>query len=224
MHTVNGTASGPPTDELERSWLDALQVLGRFVELRDEEAPGHVDRIQRFSELIADGLGLPQERSRLIAMAGTLHDAGKVAIPDAIVLKEGKLTEHERKVMQQHTELGYRLLVGSESPVLRLAATIAWTHHERFDGDGYPRGLFGQGIPLEGRIVAIADVFDALVTDRPYRRAIGLEEALEALRSERGTHFDPDVLDAFLAEPAAVAAITQDRQTGSLFGDAPAAA
>ena len=224
MRTENGTANEIPVDELQRSWLDSLHALKRFVELRDEEAPGHLDRITRFSELIANGLGLPEERGRLISLAATLHDAGKVAIPDAIVLKEGRLTTHERKVMQQHTELGYRLLVGSESPVLRMAATIAWTHHERFDGAGYPRGLFGQGIPLEGRIVALADVFDALCTDRPYRRAIGLEEALDALRTERGSHFDPDVVDAFLGQPAELAVIVQRRHTSSLFGDAPAAA
>jgi HD-GYP domain-containing protein (c-di-GMP phosphodiesterase class II) len=222
VDATNGTAAKyAAVDPLERSWLDALQVLRRCVELRDEEAPGHLERVSRYSELIAGGLSLSEDRSRLIAFASTLHDAGKVAIPDTIVLKEGKLTLHERRVMQQHTELGYRMLVGSQSPYLRLAATIAWTHHERFDGQGYPRGLFGQGIPLEGRIVAVADVFDALVTDRPYRRAIKPEDGFEALLSERGKHLDPDAVQAFLAASESIAETMQVRTVGSLFGEAP---
>jgi putative two-component system response regulator len=220
VETTNGTNQAAE-GQLERSWLDSLHIVRRFVELRDEEAPGHLERVSRFSELLATAIGLPEERGRLIALASTLHDAGKVAIPETIVLKEGKLTSHERRVMQQHTELGYRMLVGSDSPFLRLAATIAWTHHERFDGQGYPRGLFGQGIPVEGRIVALVDVFDALSTDRPYRPAIKLEDALEAVRSQRGKHFDPDLVDAFLATPDAIAEIMRFRRTNSLFAETP---
>jgi putative two-component system response regulator len=218
---TNGSSQTVAQSELQQSWLDALHVLRKFVELRDEEAPGHVERISRFSALIAAAAGLPEERRRLIALASTLHDAGKVAIPEVIVLKEGKLTSHERRVMQQHTELGYRMLAGSESPYLRLAATIAWTHHERFDGEGYPRQLFGQGIPLEGRIVALADVFDALSTDRPYRPALKLDEVVEAIQQDRGKHFDPDLVDAFLAEREAITEIMQVRRASSLFTDAP---
>ena len=218
---ANGSSQTVAQSELQQSWLDALHVLRKFVELRDEEAPGHVERISRFSALIAAAAGLPEERRRLIALASTLHDAGKVAIPEVIVLKEGKLTSHERRVMQQHTELGYRMLAGSESPYLRLAATIAWTHHERFDGDGYPRQLFGQGIPLEGRIVALADVFDALSTDRPYRPALKFDEVVEAIQQDRGKHFDPHLVDAFLAEREAITEIMQVRRASSLFTDAP---
>jgi putative two-component system response regulator len=220
-HTPAVAQDGVTQEALESAWLDSLQVVRRFVELRDEEAPGHVERISRFSALIAEAAGLPEERGRLIALASTLHDAGKVAIPEVIVLKEGRLTSHERRVMQQHTELGYRMLMGSESPYLRLAATIAWTHHERFDGEGYPRGLFGQGIPVEGRIVGLADVFDALSTDRPYRRALKLEEVVEAIQEDRGKHFDPDLVDAFLAQREAIAEIMQIRRASSLFGDSP---
>ena len=220
MQTTNGTNQAQD-DQLDRSWLDSLHVVRRFVELRDEEAPGHLDRVSRFTELLAGSIGIPEERCRLMALASTLHDAGKVAIPETIVLKEGKLATHERRVMQQHTELGYRMLAGSDSPYLRLAATIAWTHHERFDGQGYPRGLFGQGIPVEGRIVGLVDVLDALSTDRPYRPAIKLEDAFESLRADRGKHFDPDLVDAFLANPAAISEIMQVRRASSLFSDAP---
>jgi putative two-component system response regulator len=205
--------------ELERSRHETILRLQRVVELRDEEAPGHVERVSRYCGLVAKELGLSEQSVELIALGSTLHDAGKVALPEAILLKEGKLTPHERKVMQQHTVVGHRLLAGSESPLLQVAAEIAWTHHERFDGSGYPRFLSGEYIPLEGRIAAVADVFDALVTDRPYRAAFTLDKAMEVMESERGNHFDPRVLDAFLSAREEVVAIMQTRHAGSLFGN-----
>jgi hypothetical protein len=130
--------------------------------------------------------------------AAPLHDVGKVAIPDAILLKPGKLTVQERAIVETHAEEGHRLLKGSSSAILDLAATIALSHHEKWDGSGYPRGVAGEAIPIEGRIVAIADVFDALTSDRVYRKAFAVGEAVEMIRAERGKHFDPVLLDAFL--------------------------
>jgi putative two-component system response regulator len=127
-----------------------------------------------------------------------MHDVGKIGVPDAILLKPGPLDAGERVEMQRHAEIGYGILAGSGAELLDLAATIAWTHHERFDGGGYPRGLKGEEIPLEGRIAAVADVFDALTSDRVYRAAFTRAEALMMMRAERGLHFDPRVLDAFL--------------------------
>jgi putative two-component system response regulator len=216
MHATEATHPNA-SHQLELAHRDGLQRLRRVVELRDEEAPGHVDRVARYCALMATELELAPGVAERIALASTLHDAGKVALPEAILLKEGKLTPHERKVMQQHTVVGHRLLEGSESPLLQVAATIAWTHHERFDGSGYPRGLSGAHIPIEGRIAAVADVFDALVTDRSYRPAFPLEKALDVMRSERGNHFDPNVLDAFLGARDDVVRIMQERHRGSLL-------
>ena len=128
-----------------------------------------------------------------------MHDVGKVGVPDHVLLKPGALTPDERTLMQRHAEIGYRILAGSRAELLRLAASIAWTHHERLDGAGYPRGLRGDAIPIEGRIAAVADVFDALTRDRVYRPRFSREEAMEMLDDGRGTQFDPDVLDALAA-------------------------
>jgi len=134
----------------------------------------------------------------MIRTANPLHDVGKIAVPDAILLKRGSLSARERSAMETHTESGYRILAGSGSPLLDLAATIALTHHERYDGNGYPRRLRGLEIPLEGRIVAVADVFDALTSDRTYRRRLAHEDAIAMIRAGRGSQFDPDVVDSFV--------------------------
>jgi putative two-component system response regulator len=128
-----------------------------------------------------------------------MHDVGKVALPDNVLFKPGALTAEERTLMQSHAEIGYRILAGSRAELLRLAASIAWTHHERLDGDGYPRGLRGDAIPIEGRIAAVADVFDALTRDRVYRRRFTREQAMEMIHDGRGSQFDPEVIDAFTA-------------------------
>ena len=143
-------------------------------------------------------LGLDDERCESIRRASSLHDIGKIGVADGILLKPGPLTAHERIAMQRHAEIGHDILAGSGHELLELAATIAWTHHERVDGTGYPRGLVANEIPLEGRIVAVVDVYDALTSDRPYRGALAVEEALDLLRNGRGRQFDPDVLAAFL--------------------------
>jgi putative two-component system response regulator len=211
------TLSAHIQPEVERAHREIVHRLRRVVELRDDEAPGHVERMSSYCALTAQNLGLGSDEAESIALASTLHDAGKVALPEAILLKEGKLTSHERKVMEQHTVMGHRLLTGSESPLLETAATVAWTHHEKWDGSGYPRAMAGDEIPLEGRIAAVADVFDALVTDRPYRAALQPEEALDVIRSERGRHFAPDVLDAFLRGTADVVAVMREPYVGSPF-------
>jgi putative two-component system response regulator len=158
----------------------------------------HGIRAGTFSKLLAEQIGLEPELCERIRHAAPLHDVGKVAIPDAILHKPGKLTAQERAIVETHTEEGHRLLKGSSSAVLDMAATIALSHHERWDGSGYPRGLTGEAIPIEGRIVAIADVFDALTSDRVYRRAFPVKDAVRMMSEERGKHFDPVLLDAFL--------------------------
>ena len=141
---------------------------------------------------------MPEDRASLVKMASPLHDVGKIGTPDQILLKPGRLEPSEFEIMKQHAEIGYRILAGSSSELLNLAATIAWTHHEKFDGTGYPRGLVGEQIPIEGRIAAVADVFDALTSARVYKPAMPNERSLNILREGRGKHFDPEVLDAFL--------------------------
>jgi HD domain len=184
--------------ELEIAQAETVRRLSMAVEFRDEDTGAHIERIGRFSTLLAEQIGLEEELCERMSHAAPLHDVGKVAIPDAILLKPGKLTTQERAIVETHAEEGHRLLKGSSSAILDLAATIALSHHEKWDGSGYPRGVVGEAIPIEGRIVAIADVFDALTSDRVYRKAFTVEEAVAMMRAERGKHFDPVLLDAFL--------------------------
>ena len=185
--------------ELEIAQAETVRRLSMAVEFRDEDTGAHIERIGRFSTLLAERVGLEQELCERLLHAAPLHDVGKVAIPDAILLKPGELTVEERAIVETHAEEGHRLLNGSSSSILDLAATIALSHHEKWDGSGYPRGVAGEAIPIEGRIVAVADVFDALTCDRVYRsRVLALEQAVEMMRAQRGTHFDPVLLDAFL--------------------------
>jgi methanogenic corrinoid protein MtbC1 len=184
--------------ELEIAQAETVRRLSMAVEFRDEDTGAHIERIGRFSTLLAEQIGTHQEFLELLGHAAPLHDVGKVAIPDAILLKPGSLTPEERAIVETHAEEGHRLLRGSSSSILDLAATIALSHHEKWDGSGYPRGLAGEAIPIEGRIVAIADVFDALTSDRVYRKAFSVEKAVEMMREQRGHHFDPMLLDAFL--------------------------
>ncbi len=177
---------------------EMLRRLSEAVGQRDLETGAHIRRIGRHSALLARAYGLDEETVRTIDLAAPMHDVGKVAIPDSILLKPGGLSPGEREVMQRHAQIGHDILAHSGSPLLDLAAEIALTHHERFDGNGYPAGLSGEKIPLAGRIVAIADVFDALTSDRPYRTRLSLECALEIMREGRGLHFDPALLDCFM--------------------------
>jgi putative two-component system response regulator len=192
---------------LERSRIETVHRLGLAVEMRDQVIADHLVRMGAYCEELCRRIGLDQEMCELVAPAATMHDIGKIGIPDSILLKEGPLTEDERAEMQRHTEIGREILRGSESPILQLAESIAWTHHEKFDGSGYPRGLRGEDIPVEGRIAAVADVLDTLTRDRPYRAAMSLPDAVAVMAEGRGTHFDPAMLDAFMSElPGAVSA------------------
>jgi putative two-component system response regulator len=182
---------------LEIAETEIVRRLSMAVEWRDDDTGRHIDRVSRLSGLLAQRAGLDPDDWEAMRFASPLHDAGKVAIPDHILMKPGPLTPEERSVMQTHAELGYELLRGSASPILELAATIASTHHEKFDGSGYPRGLSGEDIPVEGRIVAIADVYDALTSDRVYRPAFSQADALAMMAEDRGSHFDPRLLDIF---------------------------
>jgi methanogenic corrinoid protein MtbC1 len=184
--------------ELEISQAEMVRRLSMAVEFRDEDTGAHIERIGRFSRLLSEQIGMDAEFCERISHAAPLHDVGKVAIPDAILLKPGPLTPQERAIVETHAEEGYRLVRGSSSAILEMAATIALSHQEKWDGSGYPRGLAGEAIPLEGRIVAIADVFDALTSDRVYRKAFPVHEAITIMREQRGRHFDPVLLDAFM--------------------------
>jgi two-component system response regulator RpfG len=188
------------TQELHDREQETLIRLAKAGEYRDEETGNHILRISRYSLLIAKKLGLSQERCDLIAQSAPMHDIGKIGIPDAILLKPGKLTQDEFKIMQQHTLLGYEILKNSLSKYIQTGAIIALNHHERFNGEGYPNNLNGDKIPLEARIVAVADVFDALVSDRPYKKSWPIDKAIDYISQERGCHFDPDCIDAFLSE------------------------
>ncbi|MBY0297149.1 MAG: response regulator [Methylobacterium sp.] len=186
---------------------EIITLLMRAAEHRDTDTGNHIARVAAYVGLIAEALGMPPKRCRLLSLASTMHDVGKIAIPDAILLKPGPLDPEERRVMERHAERGARILESSSSEVVRAAAEIAVSHHERWDGTGYPRGLAGEAIPLPGRIVAVADVFDALTTERPYKRAWSLEAARAHLIEESGTHFDAAVVTAFVSRWDAVAAL-----------------
>jgi putative two-component system response regulator len=199
--------------ETYRAHLDTIRRLVVAAEYRDSDTARHIERIGRYSALIARRLGLSPSRQEVLRHAASLHDIGKIGVPDAILRKTGPLDDAERRLMQQHTVIGARILEGSLSDVLRVGAEIALTHHERWNGMGYPRRLAGPAIPLHGRICAVSDVFDALTMDRPYRAALPLDRVFAMLEDERGCHFDPEVLDAFLADRDEVIAIRQELMT-----------
>jgi PAS domain S-box-containing protein len=185
-------------EELRHSRLETVERLARAIEYHDGATGAHVNRMARVAAVLGQLAGLESDDINLLRAAAPMHDVGKIATPDEILRKPGKLTPEEFEVMKQHTTVGHKILAGSESPLLQMAARIALTHHERHDGTGYPRGLEGEEIPLEGRIVAVADVFDALLSDRPYRPAITLDEAADLISSESGTHFDPSIASLLL--------------------------
>jgi putative two-component system response regulator len=196
-------------EQLDASYEETVWRLALAAEHRDPETADHLDRMARYSELLARSIGADGPWCDLLRSASPMHDVGKLGVPDEVLLNPGRFTAAERAVMQQHAAIGHQILDGSTSPLLQLAASVALTHHEWWDGTGYPRGLVGTAIPLEGRIVAIADVFDALTTERRYKAAMTFDEAEEVMRSEVG-HFEPSLLDAFFAERSAIEAIQAD--------------
>jgi putative two-component system response regulator len=207
------------TAELARSRQEVIYCLARAAEFRDDDTGRHVYRVGRYARLIAERLGWQGQRLEIFEQAAQLHDIGKIGIPDAILLKPGKLTpeefeimqkhsgfgrkitqslpHHEMNVLNEHTKLGARLLESTDSPILSLAAVISLSHHEKWNGSGYPLGLAGEDIPLEGRITAVADVFDALSSKRPYKAPFPVDRCFEILEEGRSQHFDSKVLDAF---------------------------
>ena len=199
------------TEELRRAHEDTIHRLAAAAEFRDDETGQHVQRMSDSCGLLARLAGLPLERCEMIRIASPLHDIGKIGIPDAILLKPGRLTPEEFETMKRHAAIGHEMLAGSRNDLLELAATIAWTHHEKFDGRGYPLGLAGEAIPIEGRIAALADVFDALTSPRPYKEAFPVDKAVAILREGRGTHFDAALLDLFLDSLDEVLAIRRRR-------------
>ncbi|MBI5831014.1 MAG: HD domain-containing protein [Armatimonadetes bacterium] len=190
--------------------LETIIRLSFVAEFRDSDTGNHLQRVSLLAKLLAEELGLAAAEATLIAMATPMHDIGKVAIPDDILLKPGRLTPDERRVMQDHTVIGMRLLAGSEAELLKTACRITRGHHEHWDGRGYPDGIGGEDIPIEARIVALVDVYDALVTKRIYKPAASHEEAAEILRSASGSQFDPAVVDAFFRVEDRVLAIMSE--------------
>lgn len=184
------------TRELEEARIEILERLARAAEYRDDDTGQHTQRVGRTSALLARTLGLPDAQVELIRRAAPLHDVGKIGIPDRILLKPEKLGPAEFEVMKTHTTIGAAILSGSRFPLLQLAEKIALTHHERWDGGGFPQGLRGEEIPIEARIVAVADAFDAMIFDRPYRKALSTEEAWEILWDGAGTQWDEHVVEA----------------------------
>ena len=219
------------TAELEASRLEVIYCLARAAEFRDNQTGRHVIRVGRYVGEIAKRLGLKAEEVSLLQLAAPLHDMGKIGIPDAVLLKPGRLDGAEFDRMKKHAEFGHdivstadgndwglfsehtsrgaELMQASRSPLLKLAASIAMTHHEKWDGSGYPKGLKGEAIPIEGRMTAVADVFDALGSKRTYKLASPLEKCLKMIREGRGSHFDPQIVDAFFE---ALPEITQIRE------------
>jgi putative two-component system response regulator len=190
--------------ELRLSQEETIQRLSIAAEFRDNETAKHIQRMSEYCALLARLAGEDSAWCELIRVASQMHDVGKIGIPDHILLKPGALTPEERRIMEKHAEIGYKILAGSKSELLMTAASIAYTHHERIDGRGYPRGLTEDQIPLEGRIAAIADVFDALTSHRVYKRAYAFGKAVETMREGRGTQFDADLLDLLLGSLEAV--------------------
>lgn len=186
------------SEEVKITRLQIIQRLGMASEYKDNETGMHVIRMSHYSKTLALAIGYSEEGAEEILNAAPMHDVGKIGIPDSIIQKPGKLTEEEWQIMKRHPQIGAEIIGDHHSSLLKLAKSIALTHHEKYDGTGYPYQLKGEKIPLEGRIIAIADVFDALTTVRPYKKAWEVEDALSYLQKESGTHFDPQLVKEFL--------------------------
>ncbi|MGD8842417.1 MAG: response regulator [Gammaproteobacteria bacterium] len=197
------------TQEIRWREEETLLFLARAGEYRDEETGNHVVRMAKYSRLIAEELGLARDLCETIERAAPMHDIGKIGVPDAILRKPGRLSPEEFRIMQRHPEIGYQILNDSSSPFIQMGAVIARGHHEKFDGTGYPNGIAGKKIPLPCRIVAVADVFDALSTKRVYKPAWLLEDSVNFLKAQSGLHFDPECVKAFLRRLEDVKTIQQ---------------
>ncbi len=202
------------TADLKQAHLDTIFRLGAAAEYRDKETSDHLKRMSRYSAVIARGLGWPEEAVETLLWSSLMHDVGKLGIPDRILQKPGALEPGERKTMEGHTTIGANILGGSKAPVMKQSRVVALTHHEKFDGTGYPRGLAGEKIPIEGRMTLLADVFDALSSKRVYKKALPEDEVLLALEEGRGSFFDPLLVDVFLSHLGEIRDI-QSRYSGA---------
>ena len=200
-------------EELRRAYLESVVRLSLTAEYRDEQAPLHVSRISRYAALLARAIDAQAEWVEDLSLAAPLHDIGHVGVPDAILRKPGPLTRDERKKMQEHVGIGSRILAGASSDVLALAREVVMTHHERWDGTGYPNHLRGEDIPLAGRVVALCDAWDAMSTDRVYRKALGFDAAVAEVKNGAGKHFDPALVAAFLERLPQFRAVLEDPGT-----------
>ena len=196
-------------DELIDTQKEMIEKLGEVVESRSKETANHVKNVARVSNVLAKAYGLKRDKVKSLTMASPMHDIGKIAIPDAVLLKKGKLTDEEFEVMKRHSEVGWEILSSSNREILKVASIVAYEHHERWDGKGYPRGLKGNEIHIFGRITAVADVFDALTQKRVYKEAWPVDKALALLKEERGKQFDPQLIDIFFNNVDEILKVTE---------------
>lgn len=201
--------------EVEERERETLSRLARAIEYRDIGTSAYLERMAHIAGLIAEGLGMSEEEVRLIELAAPLHDMGKIAIPDDVLLKPGPLDEHQLAIMRRHPKIGHELLSGSQNRFIQAGATIALRHHERYDGSGYPDGLIGADIPIEARIVAVADVFDALISPRPYKAPWSFDNALDFLIEQSGKLFDPQCVQALVQNRSRLENICERYSTSS---------
>ncbi len=197
-------------EKIKAASLDTIYRLSRAAEHKDENTGDHIKRMSNYSAVVARRMGLNEETIEAILYAAPMHDVGKIGIPDHILLKPGKLDPDEWETMKQHAIIGAQILQGSDAEFIKLAEVVALTHHEKWDGSGYPDGLTGPKIPLAGRITAIADVFDALTSKRPYKEPFSLGKSFSIIKESRGSHFDPEVVDAFFAVEDEILAIKEE--------------
>lgn len=201
LEATNRTLEDKVMERTQQLWdanVEIVYRLAKAAEYRDDQTGEHINRVANLTYKLALHLGIDEREAEVIRLAAPLHDVGKIAISDSILLKPGKLTREEREIMQHHTEIGASILTNGKSHLLKIAEIIALTHHERWDGAGYPKGLSGKDIPLVGRILAVADVFDALIHERPYKEAWSEEEAIAEIQRNSGHQFDPQVVEAML--------------------------
>lgn len=199
-------------EQLKQAHVDLVQRLGRAAEYKDTDTGEHIIRMSQYSKVLALALGMPEHQAELLRQAAPMHDIGKIGIPDAILLKPGRLTYEEFEQMKQHAAIGAQILANSPSPLLQLAHTLAIEHHEKWDGSGYPNGIKGEQISIEGRIVAVADVFDALTSKRPYKEAWSVEKTVQHMQAQAGSHFDPTLIKLFLNKLDDIIAIKDANQ------------
>lgn len=209
--------------EIKESYAEMVFRFALAAEYKDQATGMHLVRIADYSTEIAKALNLSKQDIYYIRYGSPMHDVGKIVITDSILKKKGKLTPSQRKTMKTHPELGANIFKGTNSPLLKAAGLISLTHHERFDGTGYPRGLKGKSIPLYGRIVALADTFDALISKRSYKKAYSFDKAVEMIKEESGSHFDPDIVKAFLKRKNRIKKIWQaTKDIDSFVNEKPA--